>query len=111
MIAYGPVKIQKNNYHKNNYDNNYDNNDKSLSGKENKLNKNSLIISSNVKNEKTVNEKIPSSSTDKKLKISILKFISKMCEITGKFGGFLQNYVSVCVWHLFPLLAEIEVRA
>ena len=80
MIAYGPVKIQKNNHHKNNYDNNYDNNDKSLSGKESEFNKNSLIIFSNVKNEKTVNEKIPSSSTDKKLKISILKFITKMCE-------------------------------
>ena len=107
MIAYGPVKIQKINNNKNNYDDN----DKSLREKESKFNKNSLLISSNVKNKKTVNEKIPSSSTDKKLKISILKFITKMCEITGKFGGFLQNYVSVCVWHLFPLLAEIEVRA
>jgi hypothetical protein len=45
-----------------------------------------------------------------KLKISVLEFVRKMCVITEKNGGFLQNRVSVCVWHLAPLLSGNEVR-
>lgn len=60
--------------------------------------------SKNTEHTKTENK------LETELKISVLKFIQKMCAITVRDGGFLQNRVSVCVWHLAPLLSGNEVH-
>lgn len=64
---------------------------------------NKTEINESSKHTKTENK------IESKLKISVLEFIRKMCVITEKDGGFLQNRVSVCVWHLAPLLSGNEV--
>lgn len=46
-----------------------------------------------------------------KLKISILQFVRKLCDISEKVGGYLRDCVSVCAWHTLPLLSRYEVSA
>ena len=116
MISNNTKKINEKVYCKrNNNDKNHDDeNEKKISNNSFFFmkNKKQINLSKSVKREngETENTFSPISSTEIKLKISLLQFIRKMCEITGKFGGFLQNCVSVCVWHLFPLLSALEVR-
>ena len=80
--------------------------------KSNGNNINSFLFLQN--NQKSSNQNIligRENAVELKLKISILQFIRKLCEIGEKFGGYLQESVSVCVWHITPLLSQYEVCA
>ena len=45
-----------------------------------------------------------------KIKKSILGLIRDLCVITGEYGGYLDNCVGLCVWHIAPLLSQHEVK-
>ena len=71
---------------------------------------NSFLLLQN--NQKMANKNVfieRENAVELKLKISILSFIRKLCEIGEKVGGYLQDSVSICVWHVTPLLSQNEV--
>ena len=73
-------------------------------------NVNSLLLLQTY--QKSVNKDISvgrENAVELKLKISILQFLRKLCDISEKVDGYLRDCVSVCAWHTLPLLSQYEV--